>query len=145
MTTAVGFVCQAAADGSADAPVAAAAAAAAAALPVMDIQDMDEDQDGRCALIGQGLNAVPMEAVDPACQVLDLTDNTLRSGAGLDGLVALKTLILDKNRLSQFPADFPVLRQVETLWINNNEFDDRAELLDAIDRLVRGCVCVLWI
>jgi hypothetical protein len=47
-----------------------------------------------------------------------------RSGVCFDQFTALKTLILDKNFLDEFPADFPVLQSVETLWINNNAVRD---------------------
>jgi hypothetical protein len=119
-----------------------------AALPattevvIEDIEDVEDN--GRLALIGQGLAEVPAGLVDPACTTLDLTgapplpcfirtsptcsivcathtENNIQSGQILDRFGSLQALILDKNHLHAFPPDFPVLGTVMTLWINNNE------------------------
>lgn len=101
----------------------------AASVTEFQIEEID-DVEQRLVLIGQHLASLDELTVqaNAGASTVDLTDNRLESGALLDRLSAMRTLILDKNFLDEFPADFPVLPSVETLWINNNavrfEIDD---------------------
>jgi hypothetical protein len=148
---------------------------ASAEEPVeLQIEEIDDADDQRLALIGQHMSALDELTVqaNATASYLDLSDNRIefvssacapfvclsavrtflclfndvfgyrspcpmvfRSGRLFDGFPALRTLVLDKNFLDEFPADFPVLPTVETLWINNNAFADLSSLAEQLLRL----------
>lgn len=106
------------------------------ASEILDIEEI-EDAEQRLVLQSQGLSSVSAEilASAPGTEYLDITDNQLTSGSNLDRFPNLRTLVLDKNGLDQFPPDFPVIPQLETLWINNNRFAHLNSLIDQLERL----------
>jgi len=62
---------------------------------------------------------------------LDLTDNEIKSGALFDQMTALEVLVLDKNNIETFEA-WPVMKNVTTLWLNNNKISDINGTMDFI-------------
>jgi len=69
----------------------------------------------------------------PTLTKLDLTNNLLSTGKGLESFSRLQTLILDKNSLKSL-SEFPQLKSVDTLWLNNNLFSDLKSLMDEIEK-----------
>jgi hypothetical protein len=64
---------------------------------------------------------------------LDLTDNEIKSGANFDQMTSLEVLVLDKNNVETF-ENWPVLRNVTTLWLNNNKISDINAAMDFISK-----------
>jgi len=64
---------------------------------------------------------------------LDLTDNEIKSGALFDQMASLEVLVLDKNSLETFET-WPVLRNITTLWLNNNKISDINGAMDFISK-----------
>eukprot|EP00823_Brevimastigomonas_motovehiculus_P004538 TRINITY_DN2_c3_g1_i2.p1 TRINITY_DN2_c3_g1~~TRINITY_DN2_c3_g1_i2.p1 ORF type:complete len:331 (-),score=131.31 TRINITY_DN2_c3_g1_i2:437-1429(-) len=90
--------------------------------------------DGELKLRSKELTAIPADLAKSCgafVTTLDLTNNAINSGKGLDGFFKLQTLIMDKNKLTSI-SDFPVLTSLETLWINNNNIADLSSLCDVI-------------
>eukprot|EP01061_Rhynchopus_euleeides_P042256 TRINITY_DN73770_c0_g1_i1.p1 TRINITY_DN73770_c0_g1~~TRINITY_DN73770_c0_g1_i1.p1 ORF type:complete len:229 (+),score=77.41 TRINITY_DN73770_c0_g1_i1:35-688(+) len=59
---------------------------------------------------------------------LDVSENLLSDVAGLQRFASVKTLILDNNDIQNF-EDFPLMSNLETLWINKNNIKDLDALL----------------
>jgi len=64
---------------------------------------------------------------------LDLTDNEIKSGALFDQMTALEVLVLDKNNIETLDS-WPILRNVTTLWLNNNKISDVNAAMDFISK-----------
>jgi len=83
---------------------------------------------------GRGFEQLP-EKVAQRCGStlvkLDLSENSLKSGAGLEGLTCLSELVLDKNGLKTIKT-FPRMPSVTTLWLNNNSFADSEQIVSEI-------------
>lgn len=75
---------------------------------------------------GKGWDELPDKVAERCGSTLiklDLCENTMGSGKGLEGFTVLEELILDKNELTTL-KDFPKMASVKTLWLNNNKFTD---------------------
>jgi hypothetical protein len=62
---------------------------------------------------------------------IDLTDNEIKSGALFDQMTSLEVLVLDKNSIETFES-WPVLKNITTLWLNNNKISDINGAMDFI-------------
>jgi len=88
------------------------------------------------SLSGRALKSLPPEIAKKygdSLTKLDLTDNQLCSGKGFEGLTKLTTLILDKNAIKGL-IDFPAMKTVDTLWLNNNQISELKPLLDVVEK-----------
>lgn len=74
-------------------------------------------------LCDQGLTQVPRDVAEqrgPYVTSLNLSENALKTGEGLELFVKLDTLVLDKNGLENLDG-FPKLPTVTVLWMNDNK------------------------
>jgi hypothetical protein len=63
---------------------------------------------------------------------LNLNHNKLKDLNGLDRLSNLETLMLDNNELSLRDFNLPPCGRLNTLWLNNNKFDNIRDLVAVI-------------
>jgi len=87
-------------------------------------------------LSSRGLNKLTEKIVQnfgTTARRLDLTDNEIKSGALFDQMTALEVLVLDKNNIETFDS-WPVLKNVTTLWLNNNKISDINATMDFISK-----------
>jgi len=87
-------------------------------------------------LAGRGLaelNEKIVKAYGANARRLDLSDNEIKSGAFFDQMTALESLVLDKNDIETF-GSWPVLKNVTTLWLNNNKISDINAAMDFLAR-----------
>jgi len=85
-------------------------------------------------LSGRGLTQLTEKIVKnfgATARRLDLTDNEIKSGTLFDQMTALEVLVLDKNNIETFET-WPVLRNVTTVWLNNNKISDINGTMDFI-------------
>ena len=123
---------------------AAAAAAAAAHAPEGDdvaVEGLACSEFGEVILAERALTSLPAAAVsgaaefDPAAvKLLNLTENRMASGAHLDKLPNLETLILDKNGLAGIGWCCPI-PSLKTLYVNNNDISDATQFVGDVARL----------
>jgi len=87
-------------------------------------------------LSSRGLNKLTEKIVQnfgTTARRLDLTDNEIKSGALFDQMTALEVLVLDKNKIETFES-WPVMKNVTTLWLNNNKISDINATMDFISK-----------
>lgn len=83
---------------------------------------------------GRGFTELPAKVAQRTGETLrklDLSENSLKTGEGLEGFKVLQELILDRNKLSNM-KHFPKMESVVTLWVNNNNFKDSETLISEI-------------
>jgi len=100
------------------------------------MNSVEEPTNGELSLYGKGLKSLPNELTQKhgsSLTKLDLTGNEISSGKGFEGLTKLHTLILDKNSIKSL-SDFPIMKSVETLWLNNNEISQLKPLMDVLEK-----------
>jgi len=86
-------------------------------------------------LSSRGLNQLTENFVSrfgTTAKRLDLTDNEIKSGVNFDKMTSLEVLVLDKNNIETFDSSWPVMRNVTTLWLNNNKISDNQATMDFI-------------
>jgi len=74
-----------------------------------------------------------VKAYGATARRLDLSDNEIKSGAFFDQMTALESLVLDKNDIETF-GTWPILKNVTTLWLNNNKISDISAAMDFLAR-----------
>jgi len=97
---------------------------------------MSAEEVTEISLSSKNLQSIPQDLVQKyalSLLKLDLTDNLVSSWKGLESFSKLRTLILDKNSIKLL-TDFPVLKTVDTLWLNNNQISELKPLLDIIEK-----------
>ncbi len=68
----------------------------------------------------------------------------ISSVENFDLLVNLSELILDKNGLEEIPP-FPVMKSLETLWLNNNKINDLPKAVASISKSVMIIIIMIFI
>jgi len=91
--------------------------------------------EGHVSSVGKNLSELPqtVQQWGPKTTHLDLTDNKISSPNGFEHLTRLTDLILDKNGMESLP-NFPVMKSVETLWLNNNKLSDLVATVASISK-----------
>jgi len=92
---------------------------------------------GEEVVLCDNLQILPKDIVDtygPNIKKLDLTENSIKTGANFELLKKLEVLVLDKNSFESF-AEWPVISTLHTLWLNNNNITDIGALMDSIAKL----------
>lgn len=67
---------------------------------------------------------------------INLSQNMLSDGSGLEGCLNLRILILDQNGFSTF-ANFPILIKLDTLSVNANKFANLEQCVKFLSAKVR--------
>jgi len=101
-----------------------------------DEKDVKEDNTADINLSSRGLTQLTEDFVTKfgsTCKRLDLTDNEIKSGAYFDRLTALEVLVLDKNNIETLDG-WPVMKNVTTLWLNNNKISDNTAMMDFLSK-----------
>jgi len=101
-----------------------------------DVKGDTKESNTDINLSSRGLNKLTEKIVQnfgTTARRLDLTDNEIKSGALFDQMTALEVLVLDKNNIETFDS-WPVLKNVTTLWLNNNKISDINATMDFISK-----------
>lgn len=87
--------------------------------------------DNELSLAFRAVDSIPLTVTQRArgVRTVNLTETRIKSLASLAHFDSLETLILDKNGLSSL-VDCPALRDLRTLWFNNNHVRDLAWFVD---------------
>jgi len=90
-------------------------------------------QDDQLSIVGADITRVPddIEKYALGIKKLDFSWNAIENLEHLDAFVELTHLVVDNNQLTESQV-FPQLRNLNTLWVNNNNISDLERFLTEV-------------
>jgi len=89
----------------------------------------------KISIVGRDITEIPKDLIEKwgtDVQDITITFCQLTHVSGLDQFTQLVSLVLDNNEIGSSNNEFPFLKNLETLWINNNNIQYLDRFLDSI-------------
>jgi len=96
---------------------------------------MERSQPGRVSIVSQDITEIPSDLgskYGPETKELAITFCRLTHVSNLDKFDSLVSLVLDNNEIGSDMNVFPVMPNLETLWVNNNNIQYLDRFLSSI-------------